>query len=533
MSVKLINPGAEISRRGVALYTTINAAKGLQDVLRSNLGPKGTLKMLVSGAGDIKLTKDGKVLLEEMQIQNPTASLIARTATAQDDMVGDGTTTCVILIGELLRQAERYISEGSHPSVLTDGFDLARDALLLWMEKQKIVKTIDRETLVTIARCSLRTKIAEDLADLFAEHVTDAVLTVQRPETPIDLHMVEIITMEEEDVKNSRFVKGLVLDHGARHPDMPKELRNAYILTCNVSLEYEKSELNAGFFYNSAEQREKMVEAERGFVEERTRQIIELKKKVCQSKDQSFVVINQKGIDPTALDMLAKEGILALRRAKRRNMERLTLACGGVAVNSLDDLSPSVLGFAGHVYEQVLGEEKYTFIEDVENPFSCTILIKAPDKHTINQVKDAIRDGLRAAKNTIEDSCLLPGAGAFEVAASEYLREYAKTVSGRARLGVICFADALLIVPKTLAENSGFDPQEVILKLQSEHQKNHVVGVDIDSGGPIDPLMMGIYDSFAVKKQLLNLSSMIASQLLLVDEILRAGRDVRSKSGSS
>ncbi|KAK4526908.1 hypothetical protein GAYE_SCF29G4827 [Galdieria yellowstonensis] len=533
MSVRLLNPGAEISKRGVALYTTINAAKGLQDVLRSNLGPKGTLKMLVSGAGDIKLTKDGKILLEEMQIQNPTASLIARTATAQDDMVGDGTTTCVILTGELLRQAERYVSEGTHPSVLTDGFDLARDAVLQWMENQKVQKKLNRETLVTMARCALNTKISPELAEIFAEYVTDAVLTIQRPDTPLDLHMVEIMTMEEEEVQQSRLVKGLVLDHGARHPDMPKELRNSYILTCNVSLEYEKSELNAGFFYSSAEQREKMVAAEREFVLERVRKIIDLKKKVCKSKDQSFVVINQKGIDPPSLDLLAKEGILALRRAKRRNMERLTLACGGVAVNSVDELSPEVLGFAGHVYEQILGEEKYTFIEDVENPFSCTILIKAPNKHSINQIKDAVRDGLRAVKNTIEDNCFLPGAGAFEVAASEYLREYAKSVSGRARLGVVCFADALLTVPKTLAENSGFDAQEVLLKLQSEHQKGHIVGVDLETGNPIDPLMLGIYDSFAVKKQLLNLSSMIASQLLLVDEILRAGRDVRSKSGSS
>lgn len=160
-------------------------------------------------------------------------------------MVGDGTTTCVILTGELLRQAERYISEGTHPSVLTDGFDLAREALLQWMENQKVLKKINREILVTIARCSLNTKVSPEIAEIFAEYTTDAVLTVQRNDTPIDLHMVEIMTMEEEAVHESRLVKGLVLDHGARHPDMPKELRNSYILTCNVSLEYEKSELNA------------------------------------------------------------------------------------------------------------------------------------------------------------------------------------------------------------------------------------------------------------------------------------------------
>lgn len=498
--------------------------------MRSNLGPAGTIKMLVSGAGDIKITKDGKVLLDEMQIQNPTSAMIARAATAQDDVCGDGTTGTVLLIGELLKKSEQLLIDGIHPRVITDGFDLARDELFRWIDSQKLPMTIDREVLVSVSRCSLQTKLYEKLAAQLAEIVTDAVLTVQREGEPIDLHMVEVMTMEHMTDRDSRLVKGLVLDHGGRHPDMPKALKNAYILTCNVSLEYEKSEVSSGFFYSNAEEREKLVEAERAVTDDRVRKIIELKKKVCDGTGKGFVVINQKGIDPQSLDLMAREGILGLRRAKRRNMERLVLACGGIAVNSVDDLTEDVLGFAGNVYEQVLSDDKYTFVEEVKNPFSCTILLKGPYKHTIVQMKDAVRDGLRAVKNTIDDGCVLPGAGAFEVAAHAHLTKYAESgVVGKAKLGVRAYADGLLVVPKTLAETSGHDSMEAIIALQEAHGKGNIVGLDIGTGGALDPKAAGIFDNYVVKKQMISLSSIIGTQLLLVDEILRAGRDVAGK----
>ena len=233
--------------------------------------------------------------------------------------------------------------------------------------------------------------------------------------------------------------------------DMKKHVDNAFILTCNISLEYEKSEINSSFMYSNADQRERMVAAERAYTDERVAAVIALKKRVCvgDKADAGFVVISQKGIDPPALDMLAREGIVALRRAKRRNMERLVLACGGTAVDSVTELEPECLGFAGKVYEHVLGEEAYTFVEDVANPFSCTILLKGPNDHTINQMKDAVRDGLRAVKNVYEDGAVLPGAGAFEVALAQHLlNDTRKGVAGRAKLGVQAFAEALLIVPK-------------------------------------------------------------------------------------
>ncbi|KAK7506013.1 hypothetical protein BaRGS_00002735 [Batillaria attramentaria] len=356
------------------------------------------------------------------------------------------------------------------------------------------------------------------------QHVVDAVLAIKRPNEAIDLHMVELMEMQHKTDMDSVLVRGLVLDHGARHPDMKKRVENAFILTCNVSLEYEKTEVNSGFFYKSAQEREKLVEAERAFIDERVRKIIALKKQVCEGNDKGFVVINQKGIDPFSLDMLAKEGIVALRRAKRRNMERLTLACGGMAVNSVDDLIPEYLGEAGLMYETVLGESKYTFIEDCKNPQSVTILIKGPNSHTITQIKDAIRDGLRAVKNAIEDGCVLPGAGAFEIAAYQELMRYKDKVKGRARLGVQAFAEALLIIVKVLAQNSGLDPQEAIVKLQQEYLgTSPAVGLDIKTGEALVPVDFGILDNYRVKRQLLHSSTVIATNLLLVDEIMRAG----------
>jgi len=236
------------------------------------------------------------------------------------------------------------------------------------------------------------------------------------------------------------------------------------------------------------------------------------------------VVINQKGIDPLSLDLFAKEGILALRRAKRRNMERLTLAAGGSQVNSVDDLNPSVLGFANEVSEQTLGDEKYTFIEGVKNPFSCTILVKGPNQHTITQIKDAIRDGLRAVKNAIEDGSVVPGAGAFEIALADTLYHFKDQVEGREKLGVQAFADAILIIPKTLAVNSGFDQTDSLVALQKEYRAGHVVGLDVTTGEPIDPQTAGIWDNFRVKRQILHAAPTVAGQLLLVDEIVRAGK---------
>jgi T-complex protein 1 subunit zeta len=353
---------------------------------------------------------------------------------------------------------------------------------------------------------------------------------------PIDLNLIEKLTIQRHAASDSRLVKGLVLDHGGRHPDMPSHLKDCYVLTLNVSLEYEQAETSAGFVYSTAEEREKLVQSERVWLDERCRKIVQLKRSVCDgdddnnNKSKSFVIINQKGVDPLSLDMFAKEGILCLRRAKRRNMERLVLAAGGEIVQSLEDLSPSVLGQAGSVSQvEFDGDDaKYTFVEDCPNAKSCTLLLHGPNQLTLDQLKDAIQDGLRSVKNTIEDGAVVPGAGAFEIAASEHLRRNVlPAVKGKVQLGVAGFADALEVIPKTLAANSGADVSDVILELKQERAESGLaVGWNCRTNTLVIPSEEGIWDNVRVKRQGLHLSVVLANQLLLVDEVMRAGKQM-------
>jgi len=528
-SLQSLNPKAETARQDHALEVTCSAATGVQNVIKSNLGPKGTLKMLVSGAGDIKLTKDGCVLLHEMAFQNPIASMIGKMATAQDDQTGDGTTSNIITIGELMKKAQDLIHDGVHPHIVTEGYKLASKKALEILTELAI-KTENRDMLCNVARTALKTKLNSSLADRMTDIIVDAILAIQKKdtketETSIDLHMVELMEMQHKTDMDTSLIKGLVLDHGPRHPDMPKRLENCYILIGNVSLEYEKTEVNSGFFYKTAEERQKLVEQERVFTDMKVNQVIDLKKKILEEDpNASFVLINQKGIDPVSLTMLAKENIFALRRAKRRNMERLMLACGGTAMNSFEDMDTSCLGRAGLVYEHTLGEAKYTFVEQCQSPESVTILIKGPNRHTISQIKDAVRDGLRATKNVIDDGSVIPGAGAFEMMLYNNLMEYKNTVKGKVKLGVEAFANAMLAIPKTLAVNAGLDSQDVIVKVMdaiTEHKKPY--GIDLNSGEPVLPADIGVYDNYCVKRQMLHNAPVLASQLLQIDMIMRAG----------
>jgi T-complex protein 1 subunit zeta len=348
--------------------------------------------------------------------------------------------------------------------------------------------------------------------------------------------MIEIMHMIQHFSTDTRLVKGLVLDHGGRHPNMPKKLKNCYILNCNVSLEYENTEVHSKFIYSNPEQREKLIASEHKFTDELCYKIIDLKKKLCDSEegkkeDKHFVVINQKGIDPLSLDLLAKEGILALRRAKKRNMERLILACGGSGVNSFDDLSEKDLGFAESVIEETLGDDKYTYIEGVKNPFSCTILVKAGNDYTIAQIKDAVRDGLRAVKNVFDDDGVLPGAASFEIACAETLKEFSKTVGGKKLYGVNAFCEALLAIPKAICKNGGIDYDEATINAAKAFRDNKtLMGIDLDhEGKPINPINAGLFDNYCVKKSFLNIGPVLVQQLLMVDEILRAGKQMGKK----
>lgn len=530
-SVQFVNSKAEVLRKTQALAMNINAAKGLLEVMKSNLGPRGTLKMLVGGAGQIKLTKDGSVLLSEMQIKHPSAAMIARCATAQDETVGDGTTTNVLFIGELLRQAERLVIEGLHPRVITEGYEAAKQKALNLLEELKIVQTIDSALLNQVARTSLVTKVQPVWAEMLVNIVTEAVQIVHQDNKEIDLHMIEVMHMVHRQANETRLVKGLVLDHGGRHEDMPKKLENCKIMILNVSLEYENTEVHSGFYFSTTEQREKLIQSERAMTDGYCKKIIEAKRKFC-SEGENLCIINLKGIEPVYLDQFAREGILALRRAKRRNMERLMLSVGGKALNSVQDIKSDDLGWAGLVYQQEIGEDKYTIIEEVKDPKSCTILIKGPDEHTIAMLKDAVRDGIRAVKNAIDDKAVVPGAGAFEIYLYSKLCEAKNEIQGKTKIGFQAFADSLLIIPKVLAENSGYDVQDSIVLLLDEYKNKKIpVGINVHEYGTIASANEGVFDNYSVKKIFLNLTTTLAEQLLLCDEILKAGISLGGDKG--
>ncbi|GIX65910.1 TCP-1 chaperonin, putative [Babesia caballi] len=536
MAVNILNRQADSLQAMAALATNIHAAKSLCDIVKTNLGPKGTCKMLVNGAGNIKITKDGSVLLSEMMIQHPTAMILCRAASAMDEITGDGTTSNVMLSTSLMKNSEEHVLyEGVHPKFIADGFATALEKALQYMEELKVPVRVndklDWELLASVAKTCVCTKLPRSLALHIAHEALEALRLIHRPDESLDLFMVEVLHMRHRLASETQLVRGMVLDHGSRHPDMPKRIEKAYILTLNCSLEYEKSEVHSGFSYSSAEQRERLVSSERRFTDEKVQKIIDLKRKVCTPENGfTFCVLNQKGIDPPALDMLAREGIVGLRRVKRRNMERLTLCCGGNACNSVEGLTEEDLGFADVVYEQMVGEEKYTFVEGVRNPRSCTLLIKGSSDYSIAQIKDAIRDCLRAVHNAIEDGFVLPGAGAVELHVYNKLMKHLPQVKGKAKYGVQVFAESLLAIPKTLADNAGLDGREVVLALldiDNEYGRN--VGVDLDTGKYLVPAAEGIWDNYNVKQQTITIATTVAQQMLLVDEIIKAGRSMSSK----
>ncbi|XP_034477702.1 T-complex protein 1 subunit zeta-like [Drosophila innubila] len=524
-SISMLNPKAEVARAAQALAVNMTAAMGLQRLMGSNLGPRGTTKMLISPAGDIKITKDGNVLLQEMNFCHPTAAMIARASTAQDAATGDGTTSTVLLIGEMLKQAELLIAEGLHPRLLTEGIMRAKDKALELLSSFCMPVEIEQDILLALTQTSLRTKVDVSLADLLAKICVDAVMCIrQAGQQPLDLNMIELMVMIHRTTMDTQLVEGIVLDHGGRHANMPTSLEHAFILTCNVSLELEKTCVDSVLCYKTAEERERCVTEEHRFIDLRVAKIIELKRKLCHDNSRGFVVINQKGIDLPSLEALAGDGILALRRAKRLNMERLMRACGGEAVYSLEDLREEQLGYAGLVYEKQLGETKYTFVEQCRNPSSVTILIRAPSGCQVATIKDAIRDGLHAIQNTFNDGCLVPGAGAFELFAFNELTKFKYSVKRKPQLGVQLFANSLLVISKTLAINSGFDVQDTIVKLTTAaREREQLVGLNLATGETMDPTVDRVFDNYCVKKQMLNSCSIIACNLLLTDEIMQAG----------
>jgi len=494
------------SGKGLSLYISICAAKGLQEIMKNNLGPNGTMKILVSTSGEIKISKDGSYLLKEMQIQNPTASLIAKTVITQKSYIGDGATSTIILIGEALRNIEKYLEKGVHPQVLCDGIDLTRMEIEKWLPSKVIDKTLDRKTLLNCAKTVIETKIKKNLCNKFANIAVDAVLTICNEGKIMDLERIEMLQINTRTESDSKWIRGIVLDHGARHPDMPKIIHNAFILLCNVNLEYERPTTNSTINYDSIEDREKISLNERELIDKRVKNIIQLKRSVCMGKNRGFVLINQKGIDPISLDLLSKEGILGIRRAKRKNLERIALLCNCIPINSIHNLNSNVLGFSGIVYEQIIGEEKYTFFENVSNPFSGTIIVKGRSSFIRKQIETSIYNAIKTLKLGIQDRGFLRGAGGIELMLQQHLLTFSTKIPGKKKYGVRAVANAIASIPKTLFENSG-------LKIDNLSKCIKVYQEELIMKNTIN------LDSYSTKKHIFTTVCFLLIQLLLIDDI--------------
>ena len=498
----------------LSLHISLSAVKGLYEIMKTNLGINGTLKMLISNSGDSKITKNGFTLLQEMQIQNPIASLIARTISAQNYRIGDGTTSIIVILGETFKHIEKYIEKGVHPQILYQGMNLGKRELDRWLSTQKFPLKVDKNTLFSIAKSVLSTKLKSTLSKKLADILSEAILTVYREGEEIDIQMIEIISIENQIEFESRFVKGIVLDHGSRHSGMPNILYDSFILLCNISLEYETTEFESEISFNCCDNQQKFLLKEREYVDQKVKKIIQIKRSVCKDKKKGFLVVNQKGIDTLSLDLLAKEGILAVRRAKRQNLERISLMCNAVPVNSIDDIKPEILGYAGLVYEQIIGDEKFTFIENVTNPFSGTILIKGKNIFLRQQIKDAIKSGLMSLKIFSKDKCALHGGGQIEIQANKHLTLYSECIKGKKKFGVIALAKGMLSIPKILSENSGDDPY----KYYSYISKNIAQSYSVSHFSDLN--QYNILDCWTVKKQIYESVVSLASTVLLIDEIL-------------
>ncbi len=526
--VLILKEGTKRSAGKDAQRTNIMAARVIAEAVRTSLGPLGMDKMLVDSFGDVVITNDGATILKEMDVQHPAAKMMVNVAKTQDNEVGDGTTTAVVLAGELLKNAEFLLDQEVHPTVIVDGYRKALDkALEVIDEISRKVSPDDEKMLKRVAMTSMSSKMVagsrEKLADIAVKAVKKVAERVNN-EWKVDLDNIKVEKKEGESLEDTLFIEGIVLDKEVVHPGMPKKVENAKIALLACSLEIEKTEFDAKINITSPEQMKNFLDEEQRMIEEMVNKII---------KTRANVVLCQKGIDDLAQHFLAKAGILAVRRIKKSDMEKLAKATGGNIVTNLEDLSEKDLGEAAVVYEKKIGDDEMVFVEGCKNPKAVSILIRGGTELVVEEAERAIHDALCATKVVIEDGRVVAGGGAPEIEIAKRLRDYAETLSGREQLAVRQFAEAVEVVPKTLAENAGLDPIDILAELRAKHEKDGATyGVDVFSGKIVDMSEMDVWDPALVKKQALKSSTEAATLILRIDDVIAASA-TKSEGGPS
>ncbi len=502
-----------------AQRTNIAVGYAVASIVRTTLGPKGMDKMLVSELGDLVITNDGATILEEMNVEHPIAKILVEVAKTQDKEVGDGTTTAVIISGDLLRNAGSLLDQGVPPAAIIKGYEMAEEKTrsLLKMASNEI-NIDDDAKLQDIAEVSIGSKniggeSTKTYLTKLALQAIKQVATREQGKITIDRDFIKVEKKEGGSVNDTQFINGVLIDKEMAHPGMPKSIKNAKIALLDVALEIEKTEVDAKIEITSPEQMQAFLNQEEKMLKDMVDKIV---------KSKANVVFIQKGIDDVAQHYLAKAGIAAVRRVKKSDIEKLAKATGAKMVTSLDDLAESDLGFAGQVDERKIAGEQMVFVEKCKDPKSVTIFVRAGTKQAADEVERALTDVIGALTSTIEDSKYVTGGGSSEVEIAMKLRDYATDVGGREQLAIQAFADALEVVPKTLAESAGMDPIDTLVQLRSKHKgkDGKVYGVDVFKNSISDMDKLGIIEPLKVKTQAISSATEAAASILRIDDMI-------------
>jgi thermosome len=505
----------------------ILAARIIAETVRTTLGPKGMDKMLVDSLGDIVITNDGATILDEMDIQHPAAKMMVEVAKTQDKEAGDGTTTAVVIAGELLRKAEELLDQNIHPSIIIKGYALAAEKAQEILDNMaREIDVEDAEILKKAAVTSITGKAAEEEREYLAEIAVDAVRQVAEKVDgtyKVDLDNIKFEKKEGGSVRDTRLIRGVVIDKEVVHPGMPKRVENARIALINEALEVKETETDAEIRITSPEQLQAFLEQEERMLREMVEKIREV---------GANVVFVQKGIDDLAQHYLAKYGILAVRRVKKSDMEKLAKATGAKIVTNVRDLTPEDLGEAELVEQRKVAGENMIFVEGCRNPKAVTILIRGGTEHVVDEVERALEDAVKVVKDIVEDGKILAAGGAPEIELAIRLDEFAKEVGGKEQLAIENFAEALKVIPRTLAENAGLDPIEILVKVIAAHkEKGPTVGVDVFEGEPADMMEKGVIAPVRVTKQAIKSASEAAIMILRIDDVIAASKLEKDKGG--
>jgi thermosome len=520
----ILREGTTRNRGQEAQNSNIAAAKAVANAVRSTLGPKGMDKMLIDGMGDVVITNDGATILKEMDIEHPAAKMMVEIAKTLDDEVGDGTTTAVIIAGELLKNAEGLLSQKVHPTVIAEGYQqAAAKALEILPAIATSVKATDRVLLKKVAETAISGKGAETYKDLLCDMVVRAVTMVADPDGTVDIAHVNVQKKAGGKVEDTEIIEGMVIDKERAHPGMPRVVKNAKVLLLNAALEYKKTEVNAKINISLPGQVQAFLDNDEAMVHTMADKIV---------ASGATVVFCQKGIDDVAQHYLAKAGILAIRRVKKSDIENLARATGATVINSIDVITPTDLGAAGLVEEKKLSGDEMIFVSECKNPKAVSIIIRGGSEHVIDELERGMHDALMVVSDVIKDKKIVAGGGAPETELSLQLRRYASTVGGRIQLAIEAFASAVEIVPRSLAENAGLDPIDMLVAIRAAHEAGkRTFGLDVFEGKPVDMLKAGVVEPLRVKTQAIMSAAEAAVMILRIDDVIASSKPAAPAGG--